>query len=601
MPLFSKKTLHSTVFVFVAYVLLGCLAILVFRQIFPGEAPPLPILERSWRMTRVLLDIVALFPALALSALVLPFGMNRFQEEGQYPRFSADLLKRRFLVPIITAISAAAFYALLFLMILPLAQGHERNMRFDGEIYRMARDRALAHGEAGEWAMASQFIGIAESVWRDSPELYDFRVEVRIELDRLRFARRDEAPAAIRPPSAVSHLPGHWDPMDTVEAMALSRAAYDEGRMFDAHWLATLGSRLAPVNSPDAIAAAQFAARAWNQIETQRPTAAELRRHRLFQLKLSGYQAMLSGDWIQAFYIFSELSELDPGDPDARNFLALSERETGGLAFFVDEMNLTVGDTITGVIFSLPVELGAWRGRAVLRLASLSATTDVAFGVGLEYMLFDQQSRLMLHLHAPYARFVPFVVDGYETRHQVLVMMRALDRNDPHGRWEPVVAYMADGVASPPSAQFLLNVSYEAFLMLSHMRQDVSGMHIAELFNASGVSAETGHIPQVFEAEILNRLGSALFFLPMSIIAIAVGWYFRARRFPRLLFVPMVFVLPLVFNAIVYIIRAGLNVIGISLTLAVGFPAALLLFSVILAFAFVCSLFLLAAQKSRRV
>jgi len=111
------------------------------------------------------------------------------------------------------------------------------------------------------------------------------------------------------------------------------------------------------------------------------------------------------------------------------------------------------------------------------------------------------------------------------------------------------------------------------------------------------VSVETGHIPQVFEAEILNRLGSALFFLPMSIVAIAIGWYFRARRFPRFLFVPMLFVMPLVFNAVAYIIRAGLNVMGISLTLALGFPAALILFSLILAFAFVCSLLLLAAQK----
>ena len=597
MPLLSKKAFHSTAFVFAAYVIFGCLAVLVFRGIFPGEAPPLPIMARSWRMNRVLLDIIALFPALAFAALALSFGMDRFRGEGHSSGFSADLLKNRFKVPIITAISAAAFYALLFFMILPLAQGHERNMRFEGKIFRMASDRALAHGEAGEWVEASQFIAISESVWPGSPGLYDLRIDVDVELDRLRFARRDAVPAPARPPATLFDLPGHWDPVTTVEAMALSRAAYAEGRMFDAHWLATLGSRLAPANSPDSIAAAQFAARAWNQIETLRPTEAQLRAHRLFQLKVSGYQAMLSGDWIQAFYIFSELSELDPGDPDVRNFLALSEREIAGLAFFVDEMNVAIGDTIAGALFSLPVEIGAWRGRAVLRLASLSAASNVAFGVGLEYMLFDQQSRLMLHLHSPYAKFVPFMVDGYEARHQVLVMMRALDRNDPEGRWEPSVEFAAEGVAPPPSAQFLLNVSYDAFLMLSHMRQDVSGMHIAELFDATGVSAETGHIPQVFEAEILNRLGSALFFLPMSIVAIAIGWYFRARRFPRFLFVPMLFVMPLVFNAVAYIIRAGLNVMGISLTLALGFPAALILFSLILAFAFVCSLLLLAAQK----
>ncbi|MCL2600790.1 MAG: hypothetical protein FWD88_06380, partial [Treponema sp.] len=150
----------------------------------------------------------------------------------------------------------------------------------------------------------------------------------------------------------------------------------------------------------------------------------------------------------------------------------------------------------------------------------------------------------------------------------------------------------------PGHARFSLNISYDTFLMLSQMRQDVSAMHIGRLSNAARVSRETGYISQVFQAEILNRLGAGLFLLPAAIAAIAIGWYLRTKRFPRYLFIPLLFVLPVVFNGIAYIIRAGLNIIGISLTLGLGFPVALTLFSIILAGAFVCSLFLLAAQKS---
>jgi len=559
----------------------------------------LPIFSGSWSRAMVLMDIIALFPALALSALILPFGMNKFQDEGRRSgaRFSADLFKRCFRVPVITAISASVLYALLFFMILPLAQNNERNMRFYGDTFQMARDRALAHGEAGEWVAASQFIGISDSIWRNNPALGYLRYEVEVNLEYARFARA-ERPAMGRPPVTRSDLQGHWDPVNTVEAMALSQVAYDEGRLFDAHWLATLGRRLAPQGSPEAVAAAHLAARTWNLIEGQRPTLAETRRHELFELKLEGYRAMQSGEvnpveWIRAFYIFRELADLVPNDPDVRNFLALSEREIAGVAFFVDEINVTIGDTLTGGIFSLPVERGMWPGRAVLRLASFSYTSEVAYGIGLEYMLFDHQSRLMLHLHAPYAKFMPFTAgsDG------VLVMLRALDRDDPDGRWEPTIEYIADGIIFSPSAQFLLNVSFETFLMLSQMRQDISSMHMAELFVASSVSVETGYIPQVFQAEILNRLGSGLFFLPMAIAAIAVAWNFRTRRFPRYLFIPLLFVLPMVFNGVAYVIRSGLNVIGISLTLALGFPLALVLFSLILALAFICSLFLLAAQR----
>ncbi|MCL2190371.1 MAG: hypothetical protein FWB79_00085 [Treponema sp.] len=590
MPLFSRKTLDSPAFVFFVYVAVGCLAIVAFRLVFPGEAPPLPVFSAGWSRTLVLLDIIALFPALALSALVLPFGMNKFQGESRHSnsRFSADLFRRCFRVSVVTAIAASVLYALLFFMVLPLAQGGQRNMRLDGETFRMARDRAMAHGEAGEWVAASQFIGIADGIWDDGQSFRYLRYEVEARLEYARLARGER-------PVAGRQQPGRWTPVDTAEAMALSRAAFDEGRLFDAHWLATLGRRLAPQGSPESVAAAHLAARAWNLIEGQRPTPAETRRHELFDLKLEGYRAMQSAEanpveWISAFYIFRELAYLTPNDPDVVNFLALSEREIVGVAFFVDEVNLAIGGTSAGVVFSLPVERG---GRAVLRLASFSFARDVAYGIGLEYMLFDHRSRLVLHLTAPYARFTPFMLGG----DRVLVMLRALDRDDPDGRWEPTVEFIADGIAFHPSAQFLLDVGFETLVMLSQMRRDISGMHVGELFDASRVSVETGYIPQVFQAEILNRLGSGLFLLPAAIVAIAAAWYFRTRRFPRYLFVPLLFVLPVVFNGIVYLIRAGLNDVGVSLTLALGFPLALVLFCLILALAFICSLFLLVAQR----
>ena len=603
MPLFSRETVRSPAFIFIVYVVLASLFVMIFRILFPGEAPPLPIFADSWRMAMWVQDMIALFPALTMAALVLPFCMTGFQGDGHHAQFSPDLFKRRFMVPTLTAISASVFYGLLFFVFLPMAQGSERNMRFEGEIYRMARDRARVHVEAGEWVNASQFLGMAKGIWPGSRELVPLWNEVETNLERMRFASV-EGRGQLRPYASRDDIHGLWHPgvANTAQAMAMSRAAYRDGLLFDAHWLATLGWRLAPGNSsPEAIEAARFAAHTWNRIEEQRPTAGEMRQRELFLRKRAGYLAMQSGDWIQAFYIFQALAALTPGDPDVRNFLEHSRRELDGVAFFTDTMNLTIGNTTAGVVFSLPVELGNRRGRAVLRLASLSSTPDVAYGVGLEYMLFDYQSRLMLHLHAPYARFRPLVMDmdGPNPRPMVDVLMRAVNRNDPGGIWEPTVEWSAGAALFDPGhARFSLNISYDTFLMLSQMRQDVSAMHIGRLSNAARVSRETGYISQVFQAEILNRLGAGLFLLPAAIAAIAIGWYLRTKRFPRYLFIPLLFVLPVVFNGIAYIIRAGLNIIGISLTLGLGFPVALTLFSIILAGAFVCSLFLLAAQKS---
>jgi hypothetical protein len=308
---------------------------------------------------------------------------------------------------------------------------------------------------------------------------------------------------------------------------------------------------------------------------------------------------MVSGDWIRAYYIFRELSELSPNDPDVEHFLAACEKGTAETAFFIDEMGVSPGETLAGVIFSLPETVnGSLRpaGRSILRVASLSFSPDFAYCTGLEYMVFDSDSRLLLSLQVPYAKILPIVLDG---NWKVLIFMRALDRHDVDRRWEPefLTFDMDAKVFDRNLAQITLDVDYETFLMLAQMRQSLPAMQMSELFAASKISGETGYIPQVFEAEILNRLGSCLFFLPMTIFAIIIGWIFRARRRPRYIFILMLPVLPLVFNCLVYLYRASLNIIGISLVMAVGFSTALAFFIIFLVLSFFISLILLAAQR----
>jgi hypothetical protein len=590
---FDRETLRSPWAIFIIYVVISSLFILCFRMIFPGEVSPLPVFVREWRLIRGLLDILALFPALAFSALVVPFGIA--SDDDYYATFSPRLFQR-LIPPLVTAFAAAFLYALLFFLVLPLAQNYEENLRFRGETYRLAKERAQAHARAGEWVEASHLIGICDHAWFESPEIADLRAEVTVQLENLRYGQSDQANDETRSAS-VSALPGQREPLDAAEAILLAETALNEGRLFDAHWLAIVGGRLARPGSPESTRAPQIAARAWNQIELPLPTGNERRTYSQYELKLSGYQAMVSGDWIRAFYIFQELLALTPFDPDAEHFFAASERGTREIAFFIDEMELSPGETLTGVIFSLPsvqdTLRGRNQGRSVMRVASLSATPDYAYGVDIEYMIFDTEARLLLSLRAPYAKFLPITLDG---ERKVNMLMRALDRHDSTRRWEP--EWDAQGEISyyPATAQITLNIDYETFVTISEMRQRLPSLQFGELFTAAKLAGDTGYIPQVFEAEILNRLGSSLFFLPMAVIAICIGWFYRARQRPRYFFVLLLPILPLVFNAMVYLYRTVLNTVGISLVLTLGFSLALPVFVAILALVFILSLILLAAQ-----
>jgi hypothetical protein len=584
-------TRHSPPFVFVVYIIAASALIIIFRYIFPAEISPLPIFSKSWKMVRAMIDVIVLFPALAFSALVIPFGMpsedDSFDEdESPYNLFN------RFKTPIVTVIFAAGLYALMFFLILPLAQNSEKNMRFMGELYKLAKYRAETHSKEREWVQASQFIGICDSIWKNSPELDVLRGEIKINLDEAQLSARREKEK--QNSASVSALPGQKEPVNAGEAISMGEAAFKEGRFLDAHWLATLAQRISIPGSPEEVNAARLASRAWNQIEAFRTSESEENAYALYRLKLSGYEAMVSGDWIRAFYLFKEHAEKSPNDPDTKRLLAACEKGTKEIAFFIDEIEVMLGDTQINTILSLPVVENGLPGRSVIRIASLSSSPDVAYGIGIEYMAFDSQSRPLFSLYAPNVKILPITIDG---KRQVHILMRALDRSSPTKRWEPVWNVRNDNLRHPDDAQLILDMSYETFLAVVKLRQGLPSLRINELFAAAQLADKAGYIPQVYEAEIFNRVGGCVFFLPMAIIAITMGWYFRARRQPRFLFVPLLPVFPLVFSGIVFLYRKALSVIGTSLILAVGFSNAIALLIVFLALSFFISLIILVKQR----
>jgi hypothetical protein len=600
---FNVQTALSPAGIFIIYIVVCALGIMGFRFIYPGEAAPIPYFSRSWRMVRGLLDLINLFPALAMSALVIPFGRAAFSGED-YSSFSP----RFFQIirgPVITAISAAVGYSLLFFLALPIVQDRDANMRAEGGLYRLARDRARSHSQEGEWLEAARFIAVCERIWPGSPEMDDLKDQAAVHMEAYRFeeeaenaAARDAVAADFRG-AGVSAMPGRPQPVGVTEALTMGESALEEERYFDAHWLATLAGRIARPDSPESAGAARLAGRAWNAIQSLAPTARESRLYAVFRLKQSGYEALVSGDWIRAFYIFQELLELTPDDPDAVDFFAKSEQGAKEVAFFIDEMELAVGEILTGAVFSLPVDnVNGRSGRAVLRFSGLSGFADYSYGLGMEYIRFDGDARPVSRLEAPYAKILPIRLDD---RSRTLVLMRALDRHDQNLRRDPLwaadpAAPPAPGQTVPGEARLLLDISYEDFLLLSLIRRGLDNLQMGELFTAARDLGSSGYLPQVFEAEMLYRLSVPLFFLPMSILAIILGWRFRAGKRPRYVFAPLALILPLVFYALVRLCRNILNTAGIWMVISLGFSTALIITIAVLALLFVLFLIILAAQ-----
>ena len=594
---FNSDKLRSPSFIFFIYMAVSIILILIFRFIFPGSESPLLIYSREWRMVQGWLEVFNLFPALAFSALVIPFGLASFEEN--YISFS-DMFFKRLVGSVITAIFAAVLYGVVFFLALPLVKNHEENLRYSGELFQMAKKNANACKDAGEWFEASQFIGICDNIWMNSPEIADLRIEVAIKLDQLKAEETVEvsiARAALAADqrdlnarsSGATPLSQDKDPVNSTQAISMCRIALSEERYFDAHWLANLGMRLSIVGSAEEAIAAQLASEAWNMITSLAPNQREMRLFSLYNLKLSGYQAMEIGDWIRAFYIFQELLALTPDDPDAKNFHAASEKRAKETAFFIDEMELSIGEVVNGALFSLPSGVGSeLPGRAVLRFGSLTTSSDIAYGIDFEYWEFDANSAPKNFVASRYAKLIPVSMKGKE---QILVLMHALDRFDKDNE------YNSDWILGTPTVGgVFLDVSFDELMLISNVRRGLTNLQIRDLFTAAKALGKAGYVNQIFQAEILNRLGSAFFFLPMAVFVIVIAWRYRARQRPRYLFVLLLPVLPIVFHGFVFLYRSVFNSLGIWLVLSIGFTAAIVVYIVTLAVSLFISLIVLSAQ-----
>jgi hypothetical protein len=570
--------------------MIACAALtLGFRFLFPVSPPPLALYSSSWRFTEWILEFISFFPALAMSGLVIPFSRRLGEFEGER-RFNRDFLLILKL-PILTAVIAAVIYGALSFLVRPLAGETRERMVFRGELYADSWDKAVSHAGMKEWPEAFRFAVICEQIWPDNPDVSKLKDDIDAEVYRSQYLR-DRASPVERSPEAAHR---ERTPVDAAEALRFGETALAEARYYDAHWLATLAGRLAKPGSVEALESTRLAGRAWNAIESLAPGDRERELYGIYQLKRSGYEAMVGQDWIKAYYIFKELIGLSPDDPDAAVFLRRCETETLQIAFFTDELDLTLGNVLTEAVFSLPRYDGEGKadGRLVLRVGALSTFSDYSYGFDVELVAVDSTGSLANRMEAPYAKFLPKTING---KSMVVLLLQSLDRRNPDMRWGPV--WTGPGQVEMGGVDLPLYLSYENFLLITQIRRGLEHFQIPSLFAAERNLGPYGYIPEVFRAQVISRIAEPLFFLPLFILTLVVAWCFRPRKQPRYLAFPMLVIMPVVFLAWTAGYRSLIGALSIGMALALSFTASIVILGIAISAFFFLSLIILVYQRA---
>ncbi|MDR2072699.1 MAG: hypothetical protein LBP60_04610 [Spirochaetaceae bacterium] len=596
----------SPLTVFFLYLLVAFAGICAFCFIFPGQKEPLQAFKISWRFSSGIIIFIRIFPALAFSALVIPFGLKEHTEGGYAgttyvgDKSFSPLFLKYFSWPVITASLSAAVYAVLFFLALPLTMNARAAMTDRSELYNRAKARAEAKSSDQEWEEASRFISICDRIWPGSEEIDKLKIAVTSALTASRQSLEKDTQTSANDQEHVPiwmGIPGN--PVNSTDALRLAEAAFEQERYYDAHWLATLAQRLARPGNAEINAALTLAARAWEKIAALEPTAQEAERYSLYRMKRDAYEAMIAGDWIGAFYTFQDLASLTPDDPDVIKYLEASKNGIAQAAFFIDEMDLAIGNVQAGPVFSLPDPAG--NGRFALRFSSLASLPDYAYAWGPELVAADKEGNFRFRVSADYAKLMPVASRDSEGNpsDRVVLLFRALDRTRKDKRWDPV------WVEGPPAenfdpvvgaSQLLFDLSYDDFILLSKIGQGIEGLNLRELYTAEKTFGTYGYVSDAFKVEILRRLADPLFFLPITILILTLGWRYRAQKKPRYVYVPMLGILPVIFYGILLFYRGILNNLSIWLSLNFSFSAVMIFLIAGSVVCFILSLVVLAAQ-----
>ncbi|GMO32702.1 MAG: hypothetical protein Ta2F_08630 [Termitinemataceae bacterium] len=599
-PLTRKIT--SPAGICILYPLAGGILITIFRLIFPrsSEVTLLPCFTLGNSLACGFLDFITFFPALFMSALVIPFG-RKSKTEKEYGRFSPEFLA--LLKPsIVASIVAAVFYGVLFLMFRPLVSDYQVDIKVKTQLFKISKEKTEEFSRTEQWSEAAHFLTICDRIWPAATGFDNLRERVSTGLEKQIYGARDAAKKneVKNSGNGIPSFTGVNSSLSATDALNASRRAYREERYYDAHRLAVIAGHLTKDGDAEKQAAALEASRAWNAISRLEPSQEDRDRYSIYSEKREAYEALNSEDWIRAYYIFMDLAQKVPSDPDVQKYLKESEDGLNSVVFFLDEMEAHTGDELINPVFSIPMP--DREGRIVMRFSSLTSTADFSYGKDMEIVAFDKMRKPIYRVVSPYIKILPVMLGSYS---ETVIYMKSIDRYDETKHWDPI--WNRIGAATDLSAaqnrtlqldtQILLNISFDQFLLASVADVNYAGFYLRDLWESANTLEPFGYIPQVFYVEIIRCMTDPLLFLPLAMVSLIIGWALRTRKKTGDSFYLMCAVLPIVFNGFVFILRQVFYDLELFTVLSFGFAVAIPICIAGSAVLFILSLLCLAAQN----
>lgn len=578
----NRFAFRSFIFMMGAF-LLGYIFFFIQQWIQYPEATLLYFYKVPWILEEALRVLIEHFPVVAVSGVLIAFST--------FPADKASLLEGTGVISgstsrtIILFLIATLLYTILSIGLLPELYEARYDRIYQSSLARsylqQAEQAEQQENEAAAYRLYRDYLNIDSDnrAIKDKLNYLEGQVSLQTAQKRQRGEEQDL-------PDSIWH--DEYRDMSAVELVEKGRAALNNKDPFTAHYMALIAQRVAQRQNHTREDAKRLAARAWEAIGALEPSREQEQAWTVYNRKLSGYEALTRQQPVKAYYIFKDLRESQPGDPDVKEYYRRSMQQAQQVSYFIEDAErfksnpgirkiVYMDDSRTLVfIEKLVIENGEhWvYDIELLRLSAVATAADD-----------DDEAGIFAHISAPFGR-----ISGES------LILKGIDRDDENRSIEPTV--YVSRAEDPLQTVVNITPSIPQLMRLSREQEFLDRLTLPDLLALQPVITQFGYPAYRFEVLTLMRILEPFLFLIFAVFAVAFGWHTRvyAHGFPWLVLI-VAPLLPFLMTQIIILYEYLHKLLFTAVVLNYGFVSGAVGLLVLEAVLLFLALFSVALQK----
>lgn len=487
-------------------------------------------LQNAYRWRGVIVTTLEHLPLILATAGVITFSLA----VNPYDLGTTGLLVRS-VQPVLFMIVAVAMVGGIWIGVIePQVIETLHRIEYRSGITTTAFDDANTAYRNGEFDLAEGYLRLYLSVVGESDEAESLLNEVR---DARAVQRQSERIAAFSVSEEDEVRRTDVSELTVGDLYKKARDNYDNGQYYSAHYYATQAVALS--NGRTDIRELQ--SDALNAIEEGAATIADKTEQKFYRRKQTAYQLLSPGSPVQtvdpertirSYYLFQELKEGEPNDPDVERYLGIARDRVQDISFFVDEARRYEGDAFGG------------RTDLVLRYTDRSGATNT---ISIDRVVYAPEGVFFYDIEV-------LQTTGEESIHfrgsygkhiADRIVLRAIDRGIPADGIADDTRDMGVGArpvgettTTPPQYVSLetrdgVVIAPEELSLVGAGTRGYRGLSIVELAALPRRLNVLGESPNAALSALAERILRIFGIFIAPFVAIALGWRYRAHYLSR--------------------------------------------------------------------